>query len=106
MKLKKKKKKKKKHILYIICINFLEFVAAKSNICSYRLKSKNPYSLLMFRNKTFMWYLEQLHRHVSTKMQQACDKNNFRFGETELWRNTRSNGYFSVVVQNRMFVIS
>ena len=44
-----------------------------------------------------MQYLNQTYRQVHTKMQQACYKNKLTLGEIELYTNTNSNGYFSVI---------
>ena len=87
-KISKKKNQQKTHLVY----NehwLLEFIVAKFNICStflsslYRLKIKNC-TVYLFWNKTFMWHSKQTHKHVQTKMQQACGKNKLMLEKTKL----------------------
>ena len=65
-----------KKFICIMCTDFLDFVATKSNfISSYWLQIR-IYIVFIISSKTKLtWYSEQTHGHVQAKIQQACIAN-------------------------------
>ena len=65
-----------KFYLFIFFILFYpECFLHKTSFFLSSIKNKNLYNLLMFSSETFTQYLEPSDKHVHTKMQQVCAKN-------------------------------
>ena len=79
--------KNKKNILFIICSDFLGFIAAKFNILlnflSSLYKIKIKIQTVCFET-TFMQYFNQTYLHVHINLFQACGKNKLTQGKTKL----------------------